>query len=131
MDFCPLSGDMSDQGSFILVTGWASWEEMGKVLQGFFVMLKELVSAQISIRQRPVKRETSGLLSTLTTTALNRKREDSASKEVDWLAYIFPEKVKAALKAAFAIWMHPKNEICARISLPNRQAQLIRADSFV
>ena len=83
MDFCPLSGDMSDQGSFILVTGWASWEEMGKVLQGFFVMLKELVSAQISIRQRPVKRETSGLLSTLTTTALNRKREDSASKEVD------------------------------------------------
>ena len=78
-----------------------------------------------------MKRETSGQLSTLTTTALNRKREDSASKEVENLGHIFAEKVKAALKAAFAIWLPLKNGISGRISLPNRQAQLIRADSFV
>ena len=34
--FTPSSGDMSDQGRFILMTGWGSWEEMGKALQGFF-----------------------------------------------------------------------------------------------
>jgi hypothetical protein len=34
--FTPSSGDMSDQGRFILMTGWANWEEMGKALQGFF-----------------------------------------------------------------------------------------------
>jgi hypothetical protein len=34
--FTPSSGDMSDQGRFILMTGWASWEEMGTALQGFF-----------------------------------------------------------------------------------------------
>ena len=34
--FTPSSGDMSDQGRFILMTGWGSWEEMGKPLQGFF-----------------------------------------------------------------------------------------------
>ena len=83
------------------------------------------------MRQRPAKRETSGLLSKLTTTTLNRKREDSVSKEIECLASSFAERVKAALKAAFAIWMHPKNEKCARISLPNRQAQLICANSFV
>ena len=55
----------------------------GQSASGFFVMVKELVSARISMRQRPVKRETSELLSTLTTTALNRKREESASKEVE------------------------------------------------
>jgi len=77
-----------------------------------------------------VKRETSGLLSTLTTTALNRTRETSAPKEVERLASIFAEKVKAALEAAFAIWMPLKNRICARISLPTRQSQLIRADFF-
>ncbi|MEK9873533.1 MAG: hypothetical protein VW583_07205, partial [Betaproteobacteria bacterium] len=27
--FTPSSGDMSDQGRFILMTGWASWAEMG------------------------------------------------------------------------------------------------------
>lgn len=34
--FTPSSGDMSDQGRFILMTGWADWAEMGKALQGFF-----------------------------------------------------------------------------------------------
>ena len=78
-----------------------------------------------------MKRETSGPSSTLTTTALNRIREDSASKEVGNLGPIFAQKVKAALKAAFAIWMPLKNGIFGRISLPTRQAKLIRADSFV
>ncbi len=58
------------------MTGWASWEEMGKALQVFLGMEKGLISSQISMKQQPVKHETSGLLSTLTTTALNRNRED-------------------------------------------------------
>ena len=61
-----------------------------------------------------MKRETSGQLSTLTTTALNRKREDSAPKEVENLGPIFAEKVKAALKAAFAIWLPLMPSIVSR-----------------
>ena len=34
--FTPSSGDMSDQGRFVLMTAWENWTEMGNALQGFF-----------------------------------------------------------------------------------------------
>jgi hypothetical protein len=34
--FIPSSGDLSDQGRFVLMTGWGDWSEMGKAQQGFF-----------------------------------------------------------------------------------------------
>ena len=34
--FIPSSGDLSDQGRFLLMTAWSDWSEMGKAQQGFF-----------------------------------------------------------------------------------------------
>ena len=34
--FVPSSGDLSDQGRFVLMTSWSDWSEMGKAQQGFF-----------------------------------------------------------------------------------------------